>query len=223
MRLQTLAVVAAAFLSLDAQAAGATSGAYLVVGIGLSRADLSAKEDSDAALAASWLAAFPAGSAELSADDTGRTLGVGIGLRLNRHLALEAAYRNFGEASAGYVLTEGTDVDAQSVNYKAAGAGASLLVTLPVTAALSLYGRLDLISLRTATETVYGQGVSYTLTMQREHAAVATGFGLGMEYDIARRLSLRLDARRITGEFEGPAGFSSVDFDSVNVYLVKAF
>lgn len=223
MRLQALAVAAATLLVLDAQAVEAEPRAYLVGGIGLSRADLGSKEASDAALAASYLAVFPAGTAELSSDDSGRTMSVGIGLRLNRHLLLEAAYRNFGEASAGYVLTEGANVDAQALNYKAAGAGASVLGSLPLTPTLSLYGRLDLVSLRTTTEAVYRQANSYSLSVPREHAALAVGYGLGLEYEVARRLSLRLDARRITGEFEGPGGFSSIDFDSVNIYVLKAF
>lgn len=218
-----LAVAAATLLAMDVQAADADTGIrpYFVAGVGLSQVDISDKTNSDAAAVARFLASVPGGTASVSAEDRSRVFSVGMGIRINRHLAVEGGYRSLGDFHSGYALGDGPSRTARDTRYKATSPGLSVLGMLPVTPALKVYGRLDLASVRSTVEESRSPSVRQPVTTQT--VAMKMGYGVGAEQALAPDIFLRLEARRIAADFEGQTDSRKLDIDNVILSLVKAF
>jgi hypothetical protein len=219
--MSTIAVVAlAAFAPLSALADD-EGRLYALAGFGTARTDLGAAEDYYRAQAAAHTAAGATRS-EATSDDSSPTFSFGFGYWLHRNVAVEGYFRDFGRPAAGVSAAFPASASAEETEYRAAGLGAGLLGLVPVGQWLSLYGRVDLVSMRTEYETVFAMTPGSGGTSVGDDSEVQAGFGLGAQYDFRHGISARVDWQRI----EAPLGQAGLDgaatIDSLNVFLVKS-
>lgn len=222
MRRITLAALLLSVGMGTAQAAPAGQDLYVLVGTGLARLDLGDRQELARQAVYNFETQPPGGTGETSGSDTGPVLGVALGYRIGPHAAVEAGFRNFGEMDTGYTLGTGPSATVADMRYRAGGFGVAALGFLPLSPAWRAYARVDAVSLRTSTEETYGNGGG-TLLYSRDHAALRTGIGLGAEVDVGGGLALRVDARRMTAEFDTRSGVERRPLGSVNLSLLKNF
>lgn len=223
MRITRLAVLAAVLQALPVQAADGGQGPYVLFGLGLAKLDLGDKKDRDQAAVEQFEATVAGGSGDTDGSDSSSLFGVAVGYRFNRYLALEGGYRNFGEMRAGYTLRDGPVVTGQDTRYQASGPGLAALGMLPLSPSWRLFARIDAIALRTAVEESFDFGAGNRAVYPSNKSGLRIGYGLGVEADVVSGLAFRLDARRMSAEFDTMAGVESRDLDSVNVSLLKTF
>lgn len=223
MRITRLAVLAAVLQALPAQAADGGQGPYVLFGLGLARLDLGDKKGSDQAAVEQFEATVAGGSGETDGTDSSSLFGVAVGYRFNRYLALEGGYRNFGEMHAGYTLRDGPVVTGQDTRYQASGPGVSALGLLPLSPSWRAYARVDAIALRTSVEESYNFGAGNRAVYPSDQSGLRVGYGLGVEIDVVSGFAFRLDARRMSAEFDTLAGAESRDLSSLNLSLLKTF
>jgi hypothetical protein len=227
MKSEAIAALAlAALLPLAAQAATPAGSddegrLYGVAGFGTVNVDLGDLEKYYEALADGYTA-MGATRSDVNTDDGGRAFGFGFGYWLHPSLAVEGYFRDFGRPSAGFTASyPGGGARSESTDYHASGLGVAVLGLLPVGEWLSVYGRVDVVNMRTEYETLTRASSTSIAFDSGDDSGVQTGFGLGGQYDFRHGVSLRMDWQRI--EFPlGQRGLSAdTTFDSVNLFLVK--
>lgn len=222
MLLRTLGLVGLLMPVVPVHAAGGGPGPYVLVGFGLSKLDLGDKQASDRAAVAHFEATVPGGTGATSGSASSAAFGVAMGYRVNPCLALEAAYWRFGEKSAGYTLRDATTVNGQDTRYDAAGPGVSLLGMLPLSS-WRAYARVDAVALRTTVDEGYSFGAGNALVNSSSLSGLQLGYGLGVDAELVSGFALRLEARRISADFDTLAGVEARDLDSLTVALLKSF
>ncbi len=123
--------------------------------------------------------------------------GIGAGFKLNSTFALELAWRDFGEITG----REGEYYDAnnywrENYSFSSNSFQASLLGSLPLNDALSVYGRVGLASIDYELGVKYEErsdGVFYRDSDGVTKTKTKTLFGLGLDYRISQAFSLRID------------------------------
>lgn len=128
------------------------------------------------ALGASDFSGCPAGASCDSSDPAYKVYG---GYRLTRHLALEAGYTDLGKttATAGDAVTE----------TKPRGATLHVVGLWPLGQRFSLLGRVGLI---------YGDTKVTGTAPTRNEKGTEAAFGLGVHYDFAPEVAVRLEWER---------------------------
>lgn len=134
---------------------------------------------------------------QVDVDDTDAGWSMTLGYKINRYLAAEFAYYNFGEVSVAerYVTTGRPiplDLTLRS-NIEAYGPGVSLLGTLPVTSSLDIFVRGGVLFLDQ--EIATGSGVRNS----RQTGDEIWMAGAGVQWSFATRWTTRLEYQ-LTGE-----------------------
>lgn len=191
MKLTTLAPMFIASLLL-AQTATASPRVYALASAGISHADVN-------------------NSGLFSKDANDGSYALGVGVALNKYVALEARYLNAGEYSGTY---SGANVDMKNAGY-----GAGVLGMLPLTNAVSVYGRVDAINMRTRL-TVNDSG----RTGSRSDTHMSLGLGTGVQVALGQGFAMRAQFERIALDADD-IGFKDGDAH-INIYslgLIKSF
>lgn len=164
MKLTTLVPMFIASLLL-AQMAAASPRVYALASVGISTADVNY-------------------NGLLSRDTNDGAYALGLGVTLNKYVALEARYLNAGEYTGSY--------SSARVDMKNAGYGAGVLGMLPLTNSVSVYGRVDGNNMRTRL-TVNDAG----RTGSRSDTSMSLGLGTGVQVALGLGLAMRAQFERI--------------------------
>lgn len=113
------------------------------------------------------------------------------GYQLTPNLAFEAMYADLGSFATRSIFTGG----GVTANYESRGLGISAVLSLPITQELSTYGRVGVI--RSTTDASFGASGNFVLLFT-EGSKRKTGnhYGFGVQYDVNRNVTLRLEAER---------------------------
>lgn len=191
MKLTTLVPTFIASLLL-AQTAAASPRVYVLASVGLSTADVNH-------------------SGLLSRDTNDGVYALGLGVTLNKYVALEARYLNTGAYTGTY--------SSARVDMKNAGYSAGVLGMLPLTNSVSVYGRVEGINMRTRL-TVSDAG----RTGSRSDTNMSLGLGTGVQVALGQGFAMRAQFERIALDTDD-IGLKDGDAH-INIYslgLIKSF
>lgn len=190
-------------LALTAPALASAEGVYLVLGGAAGSADMQGIEDS-----------YGSG-AQLQTDDDVERAVVGIGAKVSPYLALEGVYMTTAENR----VEDATDEDTLDHN----GVQLAIVAAAPLTAQLSLTGKLSANFMNTD----YNYRSGNVLIYSEEQRKVHLGAGLGLAFQMNDAVALRLGFERIMmndvvdQDFLGADG--DVDVDQTSVSLLFSF
>lgn len=190
-------------LALTAPALASAEGVYLVLGGAAGSADMQGIEDS-----------YGPG-AQLQTDDDVERAVVGIGAKVSPYLALEGVYMTTAENR----VEDATDEDTLDHN----GVQLAIVAAAPLTAQLSLTGKLSANFMNTD----YNYRSGNVLIYSEEQRKVHLGAGLGLAFQMNDAVALRLGFERIMmndvvdQDFLGADG--DVDVDQTSVSLLFSF
>lgn len=190
-------------LALTAPALASAEGVYLVLGGAAGSADMQGIEDS-----------YGPG-AQLQTDDDVERAVVGIGAKVSPYLALEGVYMTTAENR----VEDATDEDTLDHN----GVQLAIVAAAPLTAQLSLTGKLSANFMNTD----YNYRSGNFLIYSEEQRKVHLGAGLGLAFQMNDAVALRLGFERIMmndvvdQDFLGADG--DVDVDQASVSLLFSF
>lgn len=190
-------------LALTAPALASAEGVYLVLGGAAGSADMQGIEDS-----------YGSG-AQLQTDDDVERAVVGIGAKVSPYLALEGVYMTTAENRVEDATDEGT-LDHNGVQL-------AIVAAAPLTAQLSLTGKLSANFMNTD----YNYRSGNVLIYSEEQRKVHLGAGLGLAFQMNDAVALRLGFERIMmndvvdQDFLGADG--DVDVDQTSVSLLFSF
>lgn len=190
-------------LALTAPALASAEGVYLVLGGAAGSADMQGIEDS-----------YGPG-AQLQTDDDVERAVVGIGAKVSPYLALEGVYMTTAENR----VEDATDEDTLDHN----GVQLAIVAAAPLTAQLSLTGKLSANFMNTD----YNYRSGNFLIYSEEQRKVHLGAGLGLAFQMNDAVALRLGFERIMmndvvdQDFLGADG--DVDVDQTSVSLLFSF
>lgn len=132
---------------------------------------------------------------------------LGAGALLGPHAAVELRYLDVG--------SYGGSSGASTFTVKASGISLGVLGMLPVSDMLSLYGRLDAVSLRAHGELATGGVVGVG-----SESSNPLGFGLGVQYQLSNDVALRGHVERL---HKVHFYTDKDDIDSIGMSLLGAF
>lgn len=190
-------------LALTAPALASAEGVYLVLGGAAGSADMQGIEDS-----------YGPG-AQLQTDDDVERAVVGIGAKVSPYLALEGVYMTTAENR----VEDATKEDTLDHN----GVQLAIVAAAPLTAQLSLTGKLSANFMNTD----YNYRSGNVLIYSEEQRKVHLGAGLGLAFQMNDAVALRLGFERIMmndvvdQDFLGADG--DVDVDQTSVSLLFSF
>jgi len=134
---------------------------------------------------------------QVAVDDTDAGWSVTLGYKINKYLAAELAYYNFGEASVVEHYSAGNRPIPLNItlhsNIEAYGPGVSLLGTLPLTSSLDIFARGGVLFLDQKIET--GSGFRNA----RQTGDEIWMAGAGVQWSFASRWATRLEYQ-LTGD-----------------------
>jgi opacity protein-like surface antigen len=224
MRLKAISVaVALGLSSFAAQAADNGGKFYVLASVGMAKYDLGETEDYYNQSAADYLV-MGADTSMADIDDSGVTFSVGGGFQFNQYVAAEVFYRSYGEAAAGVHAAGGGDFVNEQDSLKASGLGVGVVGGWPLTPELSIFGRLDAVSLKAEDEYSYNDSLGNpSENSSIDDTNLKIGFGLGAQYDFGSGFAVRGEYQRIEAEIDNGVYSGKADIDSLSVSLLKAF
>lgn len=219
MKIQAIALaVTTSLFAFDSLAAELVGKSYLVGSVGSAKMDLGDAEDYYKS-EADYYNSIPGVSASAKTDDKSTSYSLGAGHWLNENVAIEGFYRNYGEVSASIKASDGVDYLNEKSEFSAAGLGVGILGALPLSDSFSLYGRLDLVNLKTEVEYSYNDSWGFSEGNKEDDTNIKVGLGVGAQFTLNNNFAIRADFQRIEGELED----FKEDIDSFNLSVLALF
>ena len=205
-------IITAAFVVASGLMAGpilaADQGGYIGVSIGQSKVDLD-KSEIDASLAALGL------GGSTSVDDKGDSFKIFGGYQLNRNLALELGYVNFGKFTSNTTITSGGSGTLNG-EWKAWAVDFSVLGILPLGESGSLFGRLGASAWNLDVD-LTASGPGGVATGSDSASGVSGVLGLGGAYKFTPNFAVRAEYERHFSVGNDDTGKSDIDLITVGM------
>ncbi|MEH6552327.1 MAG: outer membrane beta-barrel protein [Pseudomonadales bacterium] len=150
-------------------------------------------------------------------DDKDTSYNLFVGYRFNPYFALEGSYVNLGEITA----TADDGYEFGSLNIESHGLAASVLGSLPIGDAFSLYARLGAYYGETEASTVYRYMDDEPESDSEKEKDTAILGGVGAAYAFNERFALRAEYNRYF-DVQAPQGLES-DIDVISLSAVFSF
>lgn len=219
MKIQAIALaVTTSLCAFDSFATDLSGKSYLVGSVGSATMDLSDAEDIYQE-AADYYNSIPGVSASAHTDDKATAYSVGGGHWFSENVAVEGFYRSYGELSAGVKATNGVDSASEESEFSASGLGIGILGALPLSDAFSVYGRVDVVNLKSEIENQYSDTDGNSASASEDDTNAKVGLGLGAQFVLGGSFAIRGDFQRIEAEIED----AKEDIDSFNFSVLAMF
>jgi OmpA-OmpF porin, OOP family len=155
-----------------------------------------------------------------SCDDSDTAWRLFGGYQLNRYFSAELGFADLGHtsgalpSSATITTSTGRTLDTETTAWDVTG-----IVAFPIGERFSLFGKLGLYQANVKTRTTTTQGLIFVfppvppVTSVTESSADSSGvtLGLGMRYDLARHVAVRVEWQRYKGVGDGATGGRDID------------
>lgn len=197
---------------------------YAGAAVGGAQFDLGETEDALGASLAGALAVPGTVGSGVDADDLSLALGAQLGYQITRYIGVELSYRDYGDADASWRTSNGATTQENAVEISASGVGIGLLGYLPLGETANLFLRVDAVNLKTRVEQLaVDTAVPAYLHDSSSESDIATGLGLGLQYNFETCSSLRIEASYIEAELPGTGAAASWPITSLTVGFLKSF
>lgn len=195
-------------------------GFYVLGSIGQSHSELKdlSKSDLDDAFGGPAVDAGLDYSSKLDHSDTGYKLQ--LGYQFNENFALEGGYVDLGKTEYKFTISDGVDSASGNLSYDTKGWDIDGVLTLPVNAGVSVFGKLGLI--RAETKFKAG-GVLDDQDLDESTTKTAPLFGVGVAWNFYRELSARVEWERFFGLGDKDQIGSKIDIDLFSLGLSYQF
>lgn len=151
-------------------------------------------------------------------NDTDTAYKVFGGYRVNRHLAMEAGFTDFGNFSATRRIIAPAAGSVTS-NVKSNGAHFDILGIIPASEQFEVFGRLGIIRTRTTNDISTTGAAVLTVPAHSTDYNVSPRIGVGAQLNFSRALGLRVEFERQVIDFQIFSESASIDLVSAALVI----
>lgn len=202
-------LLVASAIALLGHAHAAESGFYITAGVGASVNDVT---QSDVDTLSNELVAAGFSSARVEAEKSTAAAKIGVGYKINKHLAIDVAFMDLGTFEHEITTTGPTAKFTAKEKYR--GTALSVIGSLPVSEAWSLFGRIGYLDWKnkfSISGCAVGGGCVAASASESGSDPI---YGLGANWEISHRWGLTMEWNRTNLKFDG-------DDTTLNLFLAS--
>ena len=144
------------------------------------------------------LQSYPGFSTSFVMDETATGKKVFGGYRINRYVAVEGQYADFGKFTSSFSASKGSQKALSTGEWSATGLGVSMMGILPIGSKVSLFGKVGMLRWNATTSYAYVDNISpESFSGSDDATGTSSMLGVGINVKVAKKLSVRVEHERV--------------------------